>query len=368
LAHAKEKLQGLRNRTDKTTGEDNVKTSSIIAAGIALSAGLAFAPYTLAQDAKDPLAPAYSDFQGQKLGFAFPDRQSMNIQKVFRDNAVDRAKELGWEVVETDAKWDVGNQSQNILSLAAQDDIAGVVMLSIDFVANNNAVRQFEKTGRPVVLYHMGISYPSAGHVGPNFYEMGRLFAETINEDMGGKGKLALILGDPNSMSTVEDLRGMKEWFAENESEIEVVFEQPAYWDAEKAKQLTKTLLQQHPDIKGIWCNWDVQCVGMGQALVEAGKAGEILTWTEASSDVCFDGLEAGFYTRCIGWDTRDQVRRAVDLLSMLVASGWKPGDKRIVWNVPLYVVDQENMNDPRIRALAFGEESGYLRSAKVAQ
>ncbi|MGA2313567.1 MAG: sugar ABC transporter substrate-binding protein [Xanthobacteraceae bacterium] len=309
----------------------------------------------------EPLTPAYSDFQGKTIGFAFPDRQSMNIQKVFRDNAVYRARELGWKVIETDAKWDVGTQSKNILSLAARSDVAGIVMLSIDYVANNNAVKQFEATGRPVVVYHMGISYPSAGHVGPNFYQMGRLFAKTMTEDLGGKGKIALILGDPNSQSAVDDLRGMKEWLKENKSGLEIVFEQPANWDAEKAKQVTKTLLQQHPDVAGIWCNWDVQCVGMGQALKEAGQVGKIKTWTEAASDVCFTGLQEGYFTKCIGWDTRDQVRRAVDLVSMLVESGWKQGDKGIVWNVPLYIVTKDNMNDPRVHRLAFGEHSGYV-------
>ena len=328
---------------------------TVAAVGLGFFASAALADST-------PLVPAYSDFQGKTLAFAFPDRQSMNIQKVFRDNAVHRALQLGWEVVETDAKWDVATQSQNIMSLAARGDIDGLVMLSIDYAANNNAVREFEATGRPVVIYHMGVSYPSAGHVGPNFYQMGRLFAQTMHNDLGGEGKVALIIGDPNSHSAIEDLRGMRDWLTENDSKLEIVFEQPAFWDAERAKQITNTLLQQHPDIDGIWCNWDVQCVGMGQALVEAGKVGQVMTWTEAISDNCFTGLKEGYYSRCIGWDTRDQVERAVDLLSLLVASGWKPGRDRVVWNVPLYIVDKDNMNDPRIRAMAYGEESGYVR------
>lgn len=332
-------------------------TSAVAAIGL-ISVGSA----ALAADDYQPLAPDYSDFAAKKVGFAFPDRQSMNIQKVFRDNAVTRARELGWEVVETDAKWDVANQSQNLNALAAQRDIAGVVMLSIDYAANNNAARNFEKTGRPVVTYHMGISYPNAAHVGPNFYEMGKLFAQTMHDDLGGSGKVALILGDPNSDSTVNDMKGIKDWFDENSSGLEVVAEQPAYWDAEKAKQVTKTLIQQHPDLNGIWCNWDVMCVGMGQALEEAGLVGKIKTWTEASSDVCFTGINNGWYTKCVAWDTRDQVKRAVDALSMLVTSGWQPGDKPLVWNVPLYVISAENINDARIQKLAFGEATGYIR------
>lgn len=332
-------------------------TSAIVAAGLMVSGGAA-----LAADDYEPLTPDYSDYTSVKMGFAFPDRQSMNIQKVFRDNAVNRARELGWEVVETDAKWDVATQSQNLNALAAQRDIAGVVMLSIDYVANNNAARNFEKTGRPVVTYHMGISYPNAAHVGPNFYQMGKLFAQTMHDDLGGSGKVALILGDPNSDSTVNDMKGIKDWFKENSSGLEIVAEQPAYWDAEKTKQVTKTLIQQHPDLSGIWCNWDVMCVGMGQALEEAGLVGKVKTWTEASSDVCFTGINKGWYTKCVAWDVRDQVKRAVDALSMLVTSGWEPGDKPLVWNVPLYIIGTDNINDPRIQKLAFGEASGYIR------
>ena len=307
-----------------------------------------------------PIDPSYSDYHGSKLGFAFPDRASMNIQKVFRDNAVNRAIELGWTPVETDAKWDPKQQSANISALTAQQDVKGIVMLSIDFGANNNAAKKFEQTGRPVVTYHMGISYKNAAHVGPNFYQLGQLTASEMHKDLGGKGKVFFILGDPNSDSGVNVSRGLNDWFNDN-SDIEIVASQPAYWDSEKAKQVTKTLLQQHPDVDGIFCNWDVMCVGMGQALEEAGLVGKIKTYTEAGSDVCFMGIEKGWYTKCTIWDTRDQVKRAVDALSMLVNSGWEYGDKPLVWNVPLFVVDKDNKDDPRIRNMSFGDSSGYL-------
>ena len=155
---------------------------------VILGLGL-FSTISFSADDYKPLDPAYSDYDGKKLGFAFPDRQSMNIQKVFRDNAVNRAVELGWDPVETDAKWDPKQQSANIAALTAQSDIEGIVMLSIDFGANNNAAKKFEQTGRPVVTYHMGISYKNAAHVGPNFYEMGRLLASEMHKDLGGKGK-----------------------------------------------------------------------------------------------------------------------------------------------------------------------------------
>ena len=72
-------------------------------------------------------------------------------------------------------------------------------------------------------------------------------------------------------------------------------------------------------------------------------------------------GIEKGWYTKCTIWDTRDQVKRAVDALSMLVNSGWEYGDKPLVWNVPLFVVDKDNKDDPRIRNMSFGDSSGYL-------
>ena len=45
----------------------------------------------------------------------------------------------------------------------------------------------------------------------------------------------------------------------------------------------------------------------------------------------------------------------------MLVNSGWEYGDKPLVWNVPLFVVDKDNKDDPRIRNMSFGDSSGYL-------
>ena len=53
---------------------------------------------------------------------------------------------------------------------------------------------------------------------------------------------------------------------------IKVVSSQPTSWDANKAGEITATVLQQHPDLCAILSVWGPQAAGAAQAIKAAGK------------------------------------------------------------------------------------------------
>ena len=65
-------------------------------------------------------------------------------------------------------------------------------------------------------------------------------------------------------------LRGVSNILEKN-PDIKVVSNQAADWDSTKARAITETTLQQHPDLCGIVGFWDGMDIGTGAAVKEAG-------------------------------------------------------------------------------------------------
>lgn len=106
--------------------------------------------------------------------------------------------------------------------------------------------------------------------VGPNSLEQGQLAAEWVNEKIGGKGDVAIVMGMAKTGVTRNRTEGFESWFKDNNSDIEVVAKQNADWDRSKAKDVASTFLKTYPDLKAIFCNNDVMALGVIEAVKEA--------------------------------------------------------------------------------------------------
>lgn len=107
--------------------------------------------------------------------------------------------------------------------------------------------------------------------VGPNSLEQGQIAAKWVNDKLGGKGNVAIVMGMPKTGVTRNRTNGFAKWFAANGSSIKVVEQQNADWDRSKAKDLATTWLKVHPDLKAIFCNNDVMALGVVEAVKQAG-------------------------------------------------------------------------------------------------
>ena len=106
--------------------------------------------------------------------------------------------------------------------------------------------------------------------VGPNSLEQGQLAAEWVNEKLGGSGDVAIVMGMAKTAVTRNRTQGFEEWFADNDSDIQVVAKQNADWDRSQAKDVAATFLKTYPDLKAIFCNNDVMALGVIEAVKEA--------------------------------------------------------------------------------------------------
>lgn len=98
-------------------------------------------------------------------------------------------------------------------------------------------------------------------------YANGAAAADIIAEQIGGKGKVALMRWGFHVFQTEQRRQGALDTFKTKYPGIEVVFDQDVN-SVEETTSACENLLTKYPDLKGIWTAWD----GMGTACTQAAN------------------------------------------------------------------------------------------------
>ncbi|MDD3339210.1 MAG: substrate-binding domain-containing protein [Lachnospiraceae bacterium] len=149
----------------------------------------------------------------------------------------------------------------------------GVKALMVSPISDSNltsAVENAQAAKIPVVNVNDGLIAAADYYVGPNAYQNGQLAAEWVSEKLGDQGDVAIVVGMAKAFAARERTAGFKDWITENKSKLNVVAEQNADWDRQKAKELAATWIQQNPDLKAIFCNNDDMALGVVEAVAES--------------------------------------------------------------------------------------------------
>lgn len=117
--------------------------------------------------------------------------------------------------------------------------------------------------------------------------------ADYVVEQLGGKGKIAILEGFRGSSTAELRLKGMHDAFDAAEG-IEVVASIAADWDREKGLKVTEDILQAHPDIDAIVGTNDQMALGAVQAVKSAGKLDSILIVGDDAIPSALSALKAG--------------------------------------------------------------------------
>ncbi|MCJ7774534.1 MAG: substrate-binding domain-containing protein, partial [Desulfobacterales bacterium] len=191
--------------------------------------------------------------------------------------------ELAIEGVEVTYDWDAPNdadvvmQTQRIESaIAKEPDVLFVSCLDVD--ANKPLIQEAVDAGLPVISFDTPCTGTAAmSFVGRyDYVEDGLDIGEVLAEAIEYKGEVAILAGSPGALNHKQRVEGFKQAMAKY-PDITVVAEEFDNDDVERAANLTASILQANPDLKGIFgCN-AANPVGAGRAIVEAGKKGEVV-------------------------------------------------------------------------------------------
>jgi ribose transport system substrate-binding protein len=187
-----------------------------------------------------------------------------------------RAQELGWEVATVSANEDKVKQINGVQDLVARG-VKGVLISPIDAVGVNAAYDAAKAGNVPIVSVARGSTSPNQTlHVAMDEKQIGRDIAEWTAKQIGGEGKVAMLLG-PSGAPTFRNLgEGYAEVMAKH-PKITIVSKQDGPLTRERGVKQAEDALVANPDLKAIYCANDDVALGAMQAVLASNNAGKTL-------------------------------------------------------------------------------------------
>jgi ribose transport system substrate-binding protein len=269
---------------------------------------------------------------------------------VLAETAANRATELGFEATIFDSQNNTALETDHFENTISSGYDA-ILFNPTDADGSIGNVRIAKKADIPVFCMDREINATDAAtsQILSDSYAgcvaIGKYFVEKLNK----RGKYVEILGlvgDNNTWSRSKGFHAV----VDNYPELKMVAQQNADFDRNKAMEVMESILQVHPDIKGVFCGNDGMAMGAYQALVAAGKAEQVMVFGfDGASDVITSIRQKKILA------TGMQFPKLIARTAAEYAKAYFAGKRDFAQKVPVTVemVNQENVNDYQ----AYGSE-----------
>jgi len=266
-----------------------------------------------------------------------------NFMTYVRNGLDDAARQEGVQIQFEDAQGDVVRQLNQVQGFLNQK-VDAVVVLPVDTSATASMTRAAVAAKIPLVYVNR---HPDERKlptgvvtVASNDIEAGQLQMRYLAEKLGGKGTLAIIMGDLAQNATHDRTEGVKQ-ILNDYPNIKVVEQQSAEWQRSKGMDLTSNWLLAGSRFDAIIANNDEMAIGAAMALQQAGKAkGEVAI---VGIDGLPDGLAAikrGMLVASVFQDPKAQAASAMQSAIKMIKGEPVTAD---VW-VPFQLITPENL------------------------
>lgn len=281
-----------------------------------------------------------------KVGYACVDMNN-TFQTYLVDAAKEKAEELGVEITVTDAQNDVVKQQDQVKALI-QQGVDALVVVPADSSAMEPVTAAAQQAGIPIVYCNVNpfgddMNVPEGAHyVGSDEIQSGTYQGEMVGEAIG-EGKVAILQGGLVHEATYKRTDGNKNVFAEKYPGIEVVAEETAEWQRDKAIDVTNNWLSAYGDeLKAICANNDEMALGAIEALKNAGRTDVVVVGIDATPDGCA-AVQSGEMLGTVYQDSVGQGGGAVEV-AVAMAKGETP-EESVTW-IPYVPVNAENVEE----------------------
>lgn len=173
--------------------------------------------------------------------------------------------------------------------------------------------------------------------------------AKHLAEQVGGQGKVALVVHDQTSLSGKDRRDGFLDWMRQNALGITVLAPQYGGGDQLESANITKSILQANPDLKGIYASNEGSAIGVIKGVQESGKTGLTVVGFD-SGQAQIDAINSGAMVGAVTQDPVDMGRQLVDAALKAINKEQLP--KRI--DTAFYWYDKTNITDPKIQAALY--------------
>lgn len=206
--------------------------------------------------------------------------------KAEAEGAEARAKALGYDVISLVHDDDANKQSQ-LIDTAIARKAKAIVLDNAGADATVAAVKKAKDAGIPSFLIDREInaSGVAMAQIVSNNYQGAQAGAREFVKLMGEKGNYVELVGKESDTNAGIRSKGYHDVIDQFPS-LKLVERQSANWDQTEAYSKMESILQAHPDIKGVISGNDTMAMGAEAALVAAGRKDVIVVGFDGSNDV----------------------------------------------------------------------------------
>jgi ribose transport system substrate-binding protein len=247
-----------------------------------------------------------------------------------------------------DPNWSVEAGAQAIteaISSGSKPDV--LVVMSPDLNSYSKLMKRAQKEGIYVLLIDNPANFAADAYVGGDWSRLGQLEAEAVIKGCGENStkKIGLVQGDEVNATSLYQYAGIMQVLAKH-PDFEVVAKPDSNWDATTSRNVTTTMLQQHPDMCGIIDFWDGDATGAAAAIRDANKQDQIYLVTTGGGEETTDCtlLSDGTFDAVVSTELVNESEAMVAMIKHMLQSGQPPGTSSPYVYTLLSTITKENM------------------------
>ena len=281
--------------------------------------------------------PAVAE-DGLKIGMTFQEMNNPYFVSM-QEALTEAAKDLGAEVVVTDAGHDVAKQISDVEDMLTQG-IDILLLNPTDSAGIESAVHMAKAQDVIVVAVDANANGPVDTFVGSKNRDAGYQSCKYLADALGGSGEVAILDGIP-VVPILQRVEGCKAALAEYDG-ITLVDTQNGRQDRSVALGVVENMIQSHQNLAGIFSVNDGGAMGALAAIQGSGRDIK-LTSVDGAPEAVAAIATGGPFIETTAQFPRDQVRVG---LAMALAQKW--GARVVPSEVPIdvRVVDAKNAAD----------------------
>jgi len=178
-------------------------------------------------------------------------------------------------------------------------------------------------------------------YVGSDSYKEGQAIGEAIGRALGGRGRVAVLVGDFRSVNYSLRRRGAMSVFSEKYPSISVVDTRESLRDQERTYRASTELLAAHRGLEAIYVTEGATPQAAARAVEDAGAAGRTLVFTHDLTEATAAMIEKGLIATSLSQDPYAQGYDPIVRLYNYLSGLWAPTAPRLL--VRLEAVTKDN-------------------------
>lgn len=241
--------------------------------------------------------------------------------KAEADGAAAKAKELGYDTMVLVHDDDANKQSE-LFDSAIAAGVKAIILDNAGADATVAAVQKAKDAGIPSFLIDREITASgiAVSQIVSNNYQGAQLGGEEFVKLMGEKGDYAELLGKESDTNAGIRSQGYHD-IIDQYPDLKLVASQTANWSQTEAYTVMESMLQAHPEIKGVISGNDTMAMGAWAALEAAGRTDVVVVGFDGSNDVR-DSIKKGGIKATVLQPAYAQAQMAVEQADKYLKTG----------------------------------------------